>query len=1275
VLSTVLHVVAANSGITAEEIDKVDRQVQKLGITATSSRQSLTQFLQARLDLKFAPQLARAAQDLAVISGMDSSATFQRLILNIQQLDAMGLRWMGIVVDRTQAEEKYKEAIGATGRELTKREQQAALAQEVLNKAVLLQGTYSNAMNDVSKQVQSLTRLTDTYRQVLGESLLPAYSVIVAKIGEMFEKLIILGREFSSNKERAQSLAEVADVVATAFTNLAVFVAEHLEGIIQLVKWYIELRVFLLFFRGAEIYLMWMIKAIDWINKLRLGFMALQTGMVGFRVALSAMGAASVVESAKLLEVAVAQGAVAATAPAATSGIAATGLAAQGASMAVSGLVIAWTALAATLAIPVIGYIIYKIKTQRDEIPLLERARQARDQPQRFSSGRPGEEIEVENPEFRQTFELWKKENPGLVRSLQTDVALMKEFNRQLDAFGTNQKIDTIADEIAAQRMVVQAAEARRQNLRADTGATPGEKEAADRNFKEAAERLEDLRKEMNETFNFVPQFKGTQALLDQIEKAGALQRELGRVRDAAKAGRAEESDIQNAEAKLEVEKARLNVGMAQHEEALKADTVMSESVKNAERVGIARKLEIQGLTDSADAMMEARKQLFGEKFTFGTEGISTGAFSTAIGAYTALLTEAKKILDREGKVPKQLADQLRQGLESLGQAAKLPLDLTRLKAALPQIQAFEGAVPGITAKARQAVEVARLATREQRLEFGAPIVAEQVAQTKLASDKKIAEAQRYLDRLKTLLGNEALAYEDLYRDGLINLNEYYKRRMDRIRQEGGAEAQVQSLQIAALESQKAIPGQAARVYDQLQLQINAARSQLATIQGQTENRLDTERNALEDRVQSLSQQAVSGRTGIVAARGGQAEALRQLDYQLEQERKKFAELEGTEEARFRDQYLALKRIVDTAEIYRKFREEAYQVEIGIETQLQSQLDLQQKTRDIAASRDRAAVTRGTLPEDVARRRENARIEEQMYDTLVRRESKQRELAVQERRFDTETLKLREELSNPALGLTPIEVANRVSIAQQQWTNEIIATRGAVLDLDAQYATLAATTQRYSDQIKTSFVSGVADALTSTTQGLEKAGQAWVSFARRITDEIVGIFAKAFTQRVFSRLSFGFMDRLMGFGGGGGRGLSGVSTGASAGEDIGLAGGGVISGPGTGTSDSVPIWASAGEHVMPASKTAQFLPLLEGIRTGRILPYATGGVVQSIARMSLIPRHYAGGGVVTTDAGAASVQTGGGGVGNMVVTMHPDTLNMTMREWLEHEVVRQQGRR
>jgi hypothetical protein len=104
---------------------------------------------------------------------------------------------------------------------------------------------------------------------------------------------------------------------------------------------------------------------------------------------------------------------------------------------------------------------------------------------------------------------------------------------------------------------------------------------------------------------------------------------------------------------------------------------------------------------------------------------------------------------------------------------------------------------------------------------------------------------------------------------------------------------------------------------------------------------------------------------------------------------------------------------------------------------------------------------------------------------------------------------------------------------------------------------------------------------------------------------------------------------------------------------------------------------SAGEHIMPASKAAKWMPVLEGIRLGRITPaFALGGVValQSIAAGPVIPRRYAGGGMVMTDAGASAVVPGATN-GNMTIALHPDALNMTMRDWLEHEVVRQHGRR
>ena len=52
----------------------------------------------------------------------------------------------------------------------------------------------------------------------------------------------------------------------------------------------------------------------------------------------------------------------------------------------------------------------------------------------------------------------------------------------------------------------------------------------------------------------------------------------------------------------------------------------------------------------------------------------------------------------------------------------------------------------------------------------------------------------------------------------------------------------------------------------------------------------------------------------------------------------------------------------------------------------------------------------------------------------------------------------------------------------------------------------------------------------------------------------------------------------------------------------GFAEGGPVSGPGTGTSDSIPAWLSNGEYVMPADKTAQYRPLLDSMRAGTLNP-------------------------------------------------------------------------
>ena len=60
---------------------------------------------------------------------------------------------------------------------------------------------------------------------------------------------------------------------------------------------------------------------------------------------------------------------------------------------------------------------------------------------------------------------------------------------------------------------------------------------------------------------------------------------------------------------------------------------------------------------------------------------------------------------------------------------------------------------------------------------------------------------------------------------------------------------------------------------------------------------------------------------------------------------------------------------------------------------------------------------------------------------------------------------------------------------------------------------------------------------------------------------------------------------------------------------FGFADGGFVSGPGTGTSDSIPAMLSNGEFVVNAAATQRFAPLLHSINSGSFGKFADGGMV------------------------------------------------------------------
>jgi hypothetical protein len=230
VLGTVLGVVGSNAGVSSADLKKMDEAVQRLGITIQSSRESLTKLLQANLvnsqTSYKAAELARAAQDLAVTAGRDSSETLSRMVLNIQQLDTVGLRWQGLIVDRTKGEAEYARAIGKTANALTKQEQQQAFLNATLEAASTLSGAYEQSMADAGKQLQSLNRLSIDFRTALGESLQPAFLALIEVYGDFLKEATKIVQSFDESGQLAAQFGQGLRAVAEDVKAIALVFVE-----------------------------------------------------------------------------------------------------------------------------------------------------------------------------------------------------------------------------------------------------------------------------------------------------------------------------------------------------------------------------------------------------------------------------------------------------------------------------------------------------------------------------------------------------------------------------------------------------------------------------------------------------------------------------------------------------------------------------------------------------------------------------------------------------------------------------------------------------------------------------------------------------------------------------------------------------------------------------------------------------------------------------------------------------------------------------------------
>ena len=226
-LATSLRVVGGNAGWASEQLDKAVAGVKAMGITTAVSTTSVTRYIQAQLGAgKSAAEasdevanLARVAQDLAVVAGTNSSEALETLMAAASSLRPVLLRQFGITDGLVSIYDTYAKTLGKTGDQLTVTEQKAAFLARIQEEGTRVAGAYESAMGDVAKQMGSMQRYVEEAKVAVGEHFLP-----------------VMRESVSVQKEFWSILKDVAPLIGEAVAPAVEGLARALAGIAPVLK-------------------------------------------------------------------------------------------------------------------------------------------------------------------------------------------------------------------------------------------------------------------------------------------------------------------------------------------------------------------------------------------------------------------------------------------------------------------------------------------------------------------------------------------------------------------------------------------------------------------------------------------------------------------------------------------------------------------------------------------------------------------------------------------------------------------------------------------------------------------------------------------------------------------------------------------------------------------------------------------------------------------------------------------------------------------------------
>lgn len=211
-LSVVMEQVGTSAGYSEGELANYEERLKALGITTQSARNAIAAMSRNQLDLAKSTELARIAQNAAVLANENSSETLTRIIRAIQSGETELLRTVGLQTNLTSVYKRAAAELGITSDQLTDAQKRQAFLNAVLNQGSAIAGVYEAAMGTVGKRLSSLPRLTEEASRAFGEQFQPTLAGVVSGIE--------IGAKAFSGLDR-DTQAVIAAIATAATTGLA----------------------------------------------------------------------------------------------------------------------------------------------------------------------------------------------------------------------------------------------------------------------------------------------------------------------------------------------------------------------------------------------------------------------------------------------------------------------------------------------------------------------------------------------------------------------------------------------------------------------------------------------------------------------------------------------------------------------------------------------------------------------------------------------------------------------------------------------------------------------------------------------------------------------------------------------------------------------------------------------------------------------------------------------------------------------------------------------